>query len=113
MSTKKEKIGSVYYDKKDKKWRCIYYIYSKDRISEIRKTKSFQNEKDARDFLTSIQYQKGNDLFIQNNGIPLNKLMRENAQKKLEMNLIGERILKNIRNYKINRKKPNISKKYC
>mgnify|MGYP002644441348 CR=1 FL=1 len=45
MSTKKEKIGSVYYDKKDKKWRCIYYIYSKDRISEIRKTKSFQNEK--------------------------------------------------------------------
>lgn len=96
MSTKKEKIGSVYYDKKDKKWRCIYYIYSKDRISEIRKTKSFQNEKDARDFLTSIQYQKGNDLFIQNNGIPLNKLMRENAQKKLEMNLIGERTYSRI-----------------
>lgn len=96
MASNKNKIGSIYYDKKDKKWRCIYYIYSKDRINEIRKTKSFQNEKDARDFLTSIQYQKGNDLFIQNNGIPLNKLMRENAQKKLEMNLIGERTYSRI-----------------
>ena len=91
MSTKKEKIGSVYYDKKDKKWRCIYYIYTKDKISETRKTKSFQNEKEARDFLASIQYQKGNDLFIKNNGIPLNQLMRENAQRKLDMNIIGER----------------------
>ena len=96
MASNKNKTGSIYYDKKDKKWRCIYYIYSKDRINEIRKTKSFQNEKDARDFLTSIQYQKGNDLFIQNNGIPLNKLMRENAQKKLEMNLIGERTYSRI-----------------
>lgn len=96
MASNKNKTGSIYYDKKDKKWRCIYYIYSKDRINVIRKTKSFQNEKDARDFLTSIQYQKGNDLFIQNNGIPLNKLMREIAQKKLEMNLIGERTYSRI-----------------
>ena len=88
---KKEKIGSVYYDKKDKRWRCVYYIYQKDTYEQTRKTKSFLTEQEAKDFLTSIQYQKGNDLFIKNNGIPLNQLMRENVQKKLDMNLIGER----------------------
>ena len=79
MSNKKEKIGSIYYSKKDKKWRCTYYVYDLNTSKEIRKTKSFSTEKEAKNFLTSIQYQKGNDLFIQNNGIPLNKLMRENA----------------------------------
>lgn len=90
-SNKKEKVGSIYYDKKDNRFRCIYYILNKDSKEEIRKTKSFLTEKEAQDFLTSIQYQKGNDLFIQNNGIPLNKLMREIVQRKLDMNLIGER----------------------
>ena len=90
------KNGSIYFDKSRKKWRCIYYTYQKDTGKEIRKTKSFLTEKEAQDFLISIQYQKGNDLFIQNNGIPLNKLMRENAQKKLDMNLIGERTYSRI-----------------
>ncbi len=96
MSSKKEKIGSIYYDKKDKKWKCTYYIFDKESMKEKRKYKSFSTEKEAQDFLTSIQYQKGNDLFIQNNGIPLNKLMRENAIKKLDMNLIGERTYSRI-----------------
>ena len=96
MSNKKEKIGSIYYDKKDKKWKSTYYILDKESMKEKRKYKSFSTEKEAQDFLTSIQYQKGNDLFIQNNGIPLNKLMRENAIKKLDMNLIGERTYSRI-----------------
>lgn len=95
-NSKKEKNGSIYYDKKDDRWRCIYYIYTEDKSSEIRKTKSFFTEKEAKDFLISIQYQKGNDLFIKNNGIPLNQLMRENVQKKLDMNLIGERSYKRL-----------------
>lgn len=96
MSNKKEKIGSIYFDNNCKKWRCIYYVYDIDTSKEIRKTKSFSTEKEAQDFLTSIQYQKGNDLFIQNNGIPLNKLMRENAIKKLDINLISERTYSRI-----------------
>ncbi len=91
MSTKKEKIGSIYYDKKDKKWKCTYYILDKESMTEKRKYKSFPTEQEAKDFLTSIQYQKGNELFIKNNGIPLNQLMREIAEKKLDLNLIGER----------------------
>lgn len=95
-SSRKEKNGSVYYDKKDKRWKCTYYILNNETKEEKRKYKSFSTEKDAKDFLTGIQYQKGNDLFIQNNGIPLNQLMRENAQKKLDMNLIGERSYKRL-----------------
>lgn len=90
-NNKKDKIGSIYYDKKDKKWKCNYYIFDNEKSIEKRKYKSFDTEKEAQDFLTSIQYQKGNDLFIKNNGIPLNQLMRENAKKKLDLNLIGER----------------------
>lgn len=89
-SNMKEKVGSIYYDKKDKRWRCIYYIYSEDNFTQTRKTKSFPTEKEAQEFLTSIQFQKGNELFIKNNGIPLNKLMREIAQRKLDLNLIIE-----------------------
>ena len=88
---KKNKTGSIYYDKKDKKWKSVYYIFDNETNIEKRKYKSFGTEKEAKDFLTSIQYQKGNDLFIKNNGIPLNQLMRENAKKKLELNLICER----------------------
>ncbi len=98
---KKIKTGSIYFDNTRKNWRCIYYAYEITSGQEIRKTKSFPTEKEAQDFLTSIQFQKGNNLFIKNNGIPLNQLMRENADKKLELNLIGERtygrILKTIK----------------
>lgn len=92
MSNKNQnKGGSIYYSKKDNRYRCTYYILDKDTLKETRKTKSFLSEQEAKDFLTSIQYQKGNDLFIKNNGIPLNQLMRENVERKLELNLIGER----------------------
>lgn len=83
--------GSIYYDKSKKKWKCAYYVTDKNTLDEIRKSKSFTTEEEAKNFLTSIQCQKGNDLFVKNNGIPLNQLMRANAQKRLDMNLIGER----------------------
>ena len=91
MASNKNKTGSVYYDKKDKKWKCTYYILDTETKKQKRKYKSFETEQEAKDLLTSIQYQKGNDLFIKNNGIPLNQLMRENAQRKLDMNIITER----------------------
>lgn len=91
---KKEKIGSVYYDNKDKRWKCTYYILEAETQKEKRKYKSFITEPEAKEFLTNIQYQKGNNLFIQNNGIPLNKLMREINNQKLDANIITERTYK-------------------
>lgn len=114
MKSNKNKIGSIYYDKKDKKWKCTYYILDLETKKQKRKYKSFETEQEAKDLLTSIQYQKGNDLFIKNNGIPLNQLMRENAQKKLDMNIITERsytrILESIKKIEENpMSKKNIS----
>lgn len=91
IGQKKEKNGSVYYDKAHNNWRCIYYVYDNETFEENRKSKSFDTEKEAQDFLTSIQYQKGNNLFIKHNGIPLNLLMKDITEKKLESNIIGER----------------------
>ena len=90
MNNKKEKIGSIYYDKRDKRYRCTYYIKDKNSLVDIRKTKSFLSEKEAKDFLNTIQCQRGNDLYIKNNGIPLNQLMRALAKRKLDMNVIKE-----------------------
>lgn len=85
------KIGSIYFDKRINRYRCTYYTLDNESLVEIRKTKSFISEQEAKDFLTTIQCQKGNELYLKNNGIPLNLLMRGNAQKKREMNLIEER----------------------
>lgn len=113
-NNKKNKNGSIFYDKKDKRFKCAYYITDKDTLQEIRKTKSFFTEQEAKEFLTGIQYQKGNDLFIKNNGIPLNQLMRENVERKLELNIIGERtyhdtlkIIKQIEKHPTSRKNIN------
>ena len=75
MVNNKNKTGSIYYDKRDKRWKSIYYILDKETSKEKKKYKSFLTEQEAKDFLTSIQYQKGNDLYLKHNGIPLNRLM--------------------------------------
>lgn len=97
---KGNKIGSVYYDKRKKGWIAAYYLKDIETNKDIRKNKMFKTEDDAKNFLSALQYQKGNEIFIKNNGIPLNLLMRSILQRKLDMNLISEnqyaRVLKTI-----------------
>lgn len=97
---KGKKQGSVFYDKNKKYWFASYYITDLETKQEKRLRKAFKTENEANDFLSNLLYQKSNDLFIANNGIPLNQLMRANLQKKLDMNLISEtqygRVLKTI-----------------
>ena len=88
--TKGNKIGSVYYNKPRKRWLVEYYIYDKDKGKEIVKRKTVNTETEGKEFLTNLQYQKKNEVFIENNGIPLNQLMRMNLKRKLDMNLITE-----------------------
>lgn len=90
MVNNKNRTGSIYYDKKDKRFRCTYYIKDKDSLVETRKTKSFISEQEAKAFLTTIQCQQSNDIYIKNNGISLNQLMRALAKRKLDMNVIKE-----------------------
>lgn len=94
------KIGSVYYDNTKNRWVVAYYVFDKNTNKEIRKRKVVKTEEEGKQFLSSLQYQKGNEIFIENNGIPLGQLMRSNIQRKLDMNLITEtqyaRVLKTI-----------------
>lgn len=90
MKSSKNRTGSIYYDKNAKKFRCIYYVKENNTLDEIRKTKSFPTENEAKAFFKTIQCQKGNEIYIKNNGIPLNQLMRALAKRKLDMNIIKE-----------------------
>lgn len=82
--------GSVYYNKSKNRWIIDYYIFDRELNKEVRKHKTVKTEKEGKEFLDSLQYQKGNELFIENNGIPLNQLMRMNLKRKLDMNFITE-----------------------
>ena len=94
------KTGSVYYDDKKKRYISQYYVFDNETQKEKRARKFFLTEEEAKSFLNTIQYQKGNELFIKNNGIPLNQLMRSILKRKLDMNVISEtqysRVLKTI-----------------
>ena len=87
---KGNKGGYVFYDKCKDRWKVEYYIMDSKKQKERIASKSFTTEKEAREFYSSIQYQKGNKLFIENNGIPLNELMRANLKRRYDMNLLGE-----------------------
>lgn len=82
--------GTIYYDKKKKRFIANYRIMDKETHKEKRLKKIFRTEQEAQEFLSTLNYQKGNELFIENNGIPLNQLMRAHLKKKLDMNLISE-----------------------
>ena len=87
---KSGKNGSVYYAKSRKSWVVEYFLYDKELGKEVAKHKSVKSENEGKEFLANLQYQKGNELFIENNGIPLNQLMRMNLKRKYDMNLITE-----------------------
>lgn len=107
-----EKKGSIFYNAQKNRWQASYYIVDKDSKKEKRLTKTFIKKEEAEQFLSNILYQKNNEIFIKNNGIPLNQLMRANIQKKLDMNIISEtqyaRVLKTI---EIIEKSPIVKKK--
>lgn len=97
---KNTKGGSVSYDRRRDRYVVQYYIVDKETHAEKRLKKTFLTEDEAKDFLNTMQYQKGNEIFIKNNGIPLNQLMRSIQKRKLDMNVISEtqyaRVLKTI-----------------
>lgn len=106
------KGGTVYYDEARQRYIVQYYIIDPKTHAEKRAKKSFEKEDEAREYLNTMQYQKGNEIFIKNNGIPLNQLMRSIQKRKLDMNVISEtqyaRVLKTIA---VIEKSPMVKKK--
>ena len=83
--------GSLFFDKSKNKWIVQRYVTDFNTGKTSRKTKAFSSEEEGKKYLSTLMYQKENPLYIKNNGIPINELMRVNLQKKLDMNLIKER----------------------
>lgn len=101
MARKQGRQGSIYYDKSRKKWRAQIYERNYQTGKYTKKTRSFDTESEARQYVDAIMYQSSNSIYIKNNGIPLSQLMRANIQRKLDTNLISEnqygRVLKTIK----------------
>ena len=52
------KNGSIYYDKKDCRSKCAYYITDNNSLVEVRKTKSFLTKQEAQNFLIPYNVKK-------------------------------------------------------
>lgn len=86
---KKNDEGIIYYDTRDKSWRCQYKVIDSNTLKEKRKTKSFKSETEAKNYLATLKYQKGNALYSKNNGLPLNLLIKSNIERKFDLGLIA------------------------
>jgi integrase len=83
--------GSIYYNQARKNWTASYFIIDLETGQEKRVRKSFPTQELARQYLEEIMLQKNNKIFIENNGIPLIKLMKMLLNKKIDSNLITDR----------------------
>ena len=100
MPEKGKGEGCVYYNKQRKKWNAQYKEYDIKTGKMKYKTKSFKTEQDAKNYLSTIMYQKENPIYIEHHGIPICEVMKANLQLKLDTNQISEtqfgRVLKTI-----------------
>lgn len=81
--------GTIYFNKQRNKWNAQYLEFNSERGCYTKKTKSFKTEDEAKKFLSTIMYQKGNSLYVEHNGIPLCEMMRANLKTKLDTNQIS------------------------
>ena len=91
MATNYNQDGSIYYIQNRNKWRCVYKIFDPNTSQFIVKTKQFRSEQEAKDFFATLQYQKGNSLYIRHNGIPVIELIESILERKLDTGVIAER----------------------
>ena len=105
------KNTGIYYSKSRKKYIVSYHMQNNETGEKKRIRKSFNTEDDAKQFLEEMQYKSGNTIFIKNNGIPLNELMKFLNERKLKMNHLSEqqysknmKIISNIEQNEIGKK---------
>ena len=91
MANNYNQDGSIYYIQNRNKWRCVYKIFDPNTSQFIVKTKQFRSEQEAKDFFATLQYQKGNSLYIRHNGIPVIELIKSILERKLDTGVIAER----------------------
>lgn len=100
MPKKGSSQGTVYYKKQRKNWCAQFYVIDPFTDKTKKKTKFFRTEDEARDYIKTTMYQKEDPLFIENHGIPMIEILKQNIKQKLDMNLVGKtqyaRVIKTI-----------------
>lgn len=85
----KNEDGAIYYDKSRDIWRCWYYVVNPNTLQKQRKCKCLKTQEEAKDFLATLKYQKEDVLYKENDGLPLNLLIKGNIERKVDLGLIG------------------------
>lgn len=89
MPIKGSSEGSIYFNKQRKNWLAQFYEYDVNKGKTVRRTKSFKTEEEAKKYLSTIMYQKGNALYIEHHGIPMCELLKQNLNLKRDTNQIS------------------------
>lgn len=82
--------GFICYRKERKKWTVRFPIYDAETGKNRTKSKDFDTEEEAKQYLAMVNYQKENPLYIKHNGIPFCEMMKVNQKLKLDTNQITE-----------------------
>ena len=81
--------GTVFEDKKNKRWIGQYISGTSTEGKNIRKSVYGKTQKEVLNKLNEIKYKMNNDMYIEKNGIELVKIMEDIREEKLASNTIS------------------------
>jgi len=81
--------GTIFEDKKNKRWIGQYFSGISSEGKAIRKSVYGKTQKEVLNKLNEIKYQINNDIYVEKNGIELVKIMEDIREEKLASNTIS------------------------
>lgn len=90
LRERNEKELKVYFNKSRNTWFAPYTTFDSEKGKQVVHKKSFKTKEEALDFLQELEYKKNSSIFVENNGIPINKLMRKLNDRKFKMQKLSE-----------------------
>ena len=81
--------GTIFEDKKNKRWIGQYVFGTSDEGKVIRKSVYGKTQKEVLNKLNEIKYKMNNDMYIEKNGIELVKIMEDIREEKYISNTIS------------------------
>lgn len=84
MAFKEDSNGYVFFNNQRKRWNAQYGEYDAKTRKIKTKTKSFKTEEEAKKYLATVMYQRENNIYIEQNGIPIYEVMKLNLKIKFD-----------------------------
>ena len=81
--------GTIFEDKKNKRWIGQYILGIVEDGKAIRKSVYGKTQKEVINKLNEVKYQMNNDIYVEKNGIKLVKIMEDIREEKLASNTIS------------------------